>query len=308
MQLGDQFALVDRLGQVVRHAQREVFLAVAGHGVGRQRDHRQVFPARLGAQALDRFLAVHDRHVDVEQDDVEFMLGDEVQRFLAVGRLGDVAALRREEQLDDLAVDGVVVGQQHAQAAQAALGRLGDALGRGGRGAGGRGFLRAEGEAEGRALAGIAGDGDVAAHHARQLARDGKAEARAAELARGGAIGLREHGEQLGLHFLRHADAGIADFHGNEIIPALDARRADRDFDAALVGELDRVGDQVARRTGARAWDRRSGAAGNARHSAPAGRGPSRRRWPGTAGACASSYAGNHPARRKSPSSRLRSW
>jgi len=83
-------------------------------GVGREGDdRRRVLPARFGAQALDRFLAVHDGHVDIEQDDVEIVPGDQVERFLAVGRLGRprCTALRGEEQLDDLAVDGVVVGE-----------------------------------------------------------------------------------------------------------------------------------------------------------------------------------------------------
>src|SRR5262249_1443406 len=48
-----------------------------------------------------------------------------------------------------------------------------------------------------RALARLARHGHVAAHHARELAREGKAEPRAAELLRGRGIGLGELLEQL---------------------------------------------------------------------------------------------------------------
>jgi hypothetical protein len=51
----------------------------------------------------------------------------------------------------------------------------------------------------------------VAAHHARELAREGKAEPRPAIAARGQRICLREFLEQFGLLFGSQADAGIRD-------------------------------------------------------------------------------------------------
>ena len=63
--------------------------------------------------------AVHDGHVDVEQDEIEGLLSQTLQRLLTVGRLGDDGALRLEEEAHDLAVDCVVVGEQNACAAQA---------------------------------------------------------------------------------------------------------------------------------------------------------------------------------------------
>src|SRR6266566_2208571 len=50
---------------------------------------------------------------------------------------------------------------------------------------------------EHRTLAGLAGHGHVAAHHAREFARDGKAKAGSAEVLRGRGIGLAELLEQL---------------------------------------------------------------------------------------------------------------
>src|SRR5262249_18099797 len=51
----------------------------------------------------------------------------------------------------------------------------------------------------------------VATHHARELAREGKAEPGAAEALRRGGIGLAELLEQLGLLLRGHANAGVSD-------------------------------------------------------------------------------------------------
>jgi len=70
---------------------------------------------------------------------------------------------------------------------------------------------------EHRALARLARHGHIATHHARELARDGKAEPRAATAARGEGIGLGEILKQLRLLLRRHADAAIRD---RELEPA----------------------------------------------------------------------------------------
>src|SRR5262249_7009445 len=62
-----------------------------------------------------------------------------------------------------------------------------------------------------RALARLARHGHVAAHHAGELAGDGKAEPRPAIAARGQGIGLGEVLEQFRLLLRRHADAAISD-------------------------------------------------------------------------------------------------
>src|SRR5262249_45756477 len=64
---------------------------------------------------------------------------------------------------------------------------------------------------EDRALAGLARHGHVATHHARELARDGEAEARAAVPARGERICLGEVLKQLRLLLRGQADAGVRD-------------------------------------------------------------------------------------------------
>src|SRR5262249_13128908 len=64
---------------------------------------------------------------------------------------------------------------------------------------------------EHRALTRFARHGHVAAHHARELAGDGKAETRAAEALSGRSVGLAELLEQLCLLLRGHANAGIGD-------------------------------------------------------------------------------------------------
>src|SRR5262249_679167 len=60
-----------------------------------------------------------------------------------------------------------------------------------------------------RAVASLGRQGQVAAHHARELAGDGEAETGAAEALRGRGLGLAECLEQLCLLLRRHANAGI---------------------------------------------------------------------------------------------------
>src|SRR5262249_31442385 len=68
-----------------------------------------------------------------------------------------------------------------------------------------------------RAFARLARHCHVAAHHARELAREGKAKPRAAEALRRGGIGLAELLEQLSLLLRRHANAGVGDGELDEV-------------------------------------------------------------------------------------------
>ena len=74
---------------------------------------------------------------------------------------------------------------------------------------GGRAGRQAHGEH--RAFAQLARHRPVAAHHARELAGDGKAEPRAAEALSGRGIGLAELLEQLCLLLRSPATAGVGD-------------------------------------------------------------------------------------------------
>jgi hypothetical protein len=87
-----------------------------------------------------------------------------------------------------------------------------------------------------RTLAGLARHGHVAAHHARELAREGKAKPRPAVAARGQGICLRELLEQFRLLFGGQADAGIRD---GKLDPVASVRHlAHPQGDFALLREL----------------------------------------------------------------------
>src|SRR5262249_54126803 len=62
-----------------------------------------------------------------------------------------------------------------------------------------------------RTLARLARHRHVAAHHACELAREGKSEPRAAEALCSRGIGLAELFEQLSLRLRSHANAGVSD-------------------------------------------------------------------------------------------------
>src|SRR5215472_16928114 len=94
-----------------------------------------------------------------------------------------------------------------------------------------------------RALARLARHGHVAAHHARELAREGKAEPGAAEALRSRGIGLAEFLEQLGLLLRRHANAGID--HRQLDPVASTGHLARLQLDLTLFGELAGIAQQV---------------------------------------------------------------
>src|SRR5262249_11158408 len=94
-----------------------------------------------------------------------------------------------------------------------------------------------------RPLAGLARHGHVTAHHARELAREGKAKSRAPETLCSRGIGLAELLEQLGLLLRRHANAGISDRELDPVATVGDPARPQPDF--AFPGELARIAEEI---------------------------------------------------------------
>src|SRR5208283_296545 len=83
-QRGEELFGVDRLGEIVRGAGFEAFLAIALHGLGGQGNDRQTAVGRVAADVLDRLVTVHFRHHDVHQHDRQFRrLLDERDRLAA---------------------------------------------------------------------------------------------------------------------------------------------------------------------------------------------------------------------------------
>ena len=148
-----------------------------------------------------------------------------------------------------LAVDRMIVDHQHAEplAPRAQRVRLGRGIGpqQGRERRIRRRGLERQRHREGRALAGRALDVDAAVHQLGQPPHDGKAEAGAAESPRGRGIGLRERLEQPRPLLVAQADAGVAHRQRDARRAVAERARRGAHLDAALVGELQRVGQQV---------------------------------------------------------------
>ena len=113
---GAEFLIVDRLEDVVRDLQPQRRAAVGKVVIPRD-DHKRRLRV-LDAAQLDDLQTVHDRDVDVHDDDVGPQRVDLRQRLHTVGGLaGHLAAVRLpvEQALEALADHDLIVHQQDAQ-------------------------------------------------------------------------------------------------------------------------------------------------------------------------------------------------
>ncbi|MCZ7635871.1 MAG: hypothetical protein M5U12_07395 [Verrucomicrobia bacterium] len=181
---------------------------------------------------------------EVHQHDFEGLaLGERVaeasQRVLRVfGFIGDHAPAA-EGLEEDTAAAGMVVDDERAQPQQRGWRTRRTA----GRGAGWQ--LEGDGEGERGADVEFAGDLELAAHEADELAGDGQAQAGATVLARGRAIGLTERFEDALAVLGGDAGTGVLDFETKGDFGAGGGGDADADVDLAAAGELDGVADEV---------------------------------------------------------------
>ncbi len=100
-------------------------------------------------------------------------------------------------------------------------------------------------DGEGRALARLAGDGDIAAQHGREMPGDGEAEPGAAVIARGRGVGLGEGLEQPAHLLVAHADAGILDREGEDRAAGSRLRLRHRQRHQSALGEFRGIAEQV---------------------------------------------------------------
>ena len=107
-----QFAPVERLGQVVVGAEAETLDLVVELGEARQDQDRRI-DAR-GAQAAQHLVAVDVRQHQIEDDDVVIVKLTDLETVLAeVGRIDDVS-FGLQDQFDALGGVGIVFNQQHS--------------------------------------------------------------------------------------------------------------------------------------------------------------------------------------------------
>ena len=140
----------------------------------------------------------------------------ERDRGRAIRRDGRRVAEPLQQRRADIAVDRIVVDQQH--------GERSDGASRLDRRRRLRGARERHRELERAAGAGRALDRELAAHQPREPARDRQAQTGAAEAARDAVVGLHEILEDALVHRRRDADAGVADRDAQQR-PALRRRR-----------------------------------------------------------------------------------
>src|ERR1700681_576683 len=109
----DELVDVDGLGDVLRGTGREALLAVALHRLRGEREDREISPLVTGADAPDRLVAVHLRHHDVHQHDVDLRVRAQQPDRVGAGLRGEdvhLEVLERAAQRVDVA--SVVVGDE----------------------------------------------------------------------------------------------------------------------------------------------------------------------------------------------------
>ena len=112
----EERARIDRLGQVAVHSGRQAAFAIAAHGVRRHRDDADVPPA-LALQQPDGggcFEAVHVRHLDVHEHEIERTVFHRGQRLASIADDGHQVAAFGQQTLRDALVDDVVFGDEHS--------------------------------------------------------------------------------------------------------------------------------------------------------------------------------------------------
>ena len=234
-----------RLGEIVVHARGQAALGLAFQGIGGESDNRRApaLPTRplLGADLTGELEAVHVGHMDVGQHQGVFLRTPTVQGLDAVARRVERHAQNFELADQHLQIDFVVVHCEHAQSCGGQRCRFG----RGRRQARLRGTPHRERHGESRAFAGSAFDRHRPVHQFGEPAHDRQAEAGASIAPGGRAVGLGKRLKETFLLGRIHADAGVADRHGDGHAAAVDRRRANPHGDGPLLRELGRIGDQV---------------------------------------------------------------
>src|SRR6266511_3809610 len=273
----EQLIEVDRLGDVVARARREAGLPVARHRLRGQEHHGQVGEPPVAPDGAGGLVAVLVGHHGVHQYHVDLgVLAEQPDAVGAVVGVEDRHAVQLKRAGQGEHVTHVVVDDQHGRTVELPGGVArpdGQILRRAQRGRTDPGHCTQHGQVraeprrrlgrehirqvqhERRALADRRGDRDGAAEQARQLAADGQAKAGTAVLAAGRAVRLLEGLEDQRQLVVGDSDAGVVDAERGDPPRPVQRRYAERgalrgDPDGELhgpgVGELDRVGDQVA--------------------------------------------------------------
>ena len=77
---------IDRLRQVPVHAGRQVSLAIPGHGMGGQPDHRHAAGRVIGLDPARRLPAVDNRQTHIHKDNVGLFAAGKIDALLPIDR------------------------------------------------------------------------------------------------------------------------------------------------------------------------------------------------------------------------------
>ncbi len=113
-----QFSGLDGLGDVVIHAAGQAAVFFVFHGVGRDRDNREIRRGRVLPDDPGRLHAVHNRHLKIHEHQIHGFVFQKLHGFPAVFGRQQFQAGGGEELLQQKPVDLVVFRDQGAFAAQ----------------------------------------------------------------------------------------------------------------------------------------------------------------------------------------------
>ena len=213
-----------------------------------------VVPVAVSLDLRDDFESVHNRHLYVEDHDVEFFAGllgflTGFQGLRSPADHGGVKPYAKEHLLEDITAGGVVVDRQNLQA-------FGDGgqFGRNGflglflEGEAGREVKRrSDGVGVGFLPRRVAFDPNASFHELDEIFRDRQAQAGPSVLPRGGAVGLREGLKNEVAFFGGYSDSRVADGEPErDSLPFLClGLLGDAQYHFAFRGEFHGVSDEV---------------------------------------------------------------
>ena len=111
---GVQFFHLERLGEVIHSAGGERFDLVQLLGESADEDDGNSLELVVGLELFAHFVAIHLRHIDVQQDQVRRIASRRLQRQLAAGNGADFIAAVLEHAGQHLEIGGGVVHGQDA--------------------------------------------------------------------------------------------------------------------------------------------------------------------------------------------------
>src|SRR3546814_19570857 len=94
--------------------------------MARKSDHRHIFPARIASQCAGEIEAAQARHLDVRDDDVEFLaIAADTERRLAMFGDGDAVARHLQHRHQQIAEETRILDEQNAALARSEERRVG---------------------------------------------------------------------------------------------------------------------------------------------------------------------------------------